>query len=153
MNEIAYVKLNEVNPDDFIPILNHRKVRGHLIGHELFDANSVRAWIDAKMEVDSTEGCRVRAILYRGRLMGWCGIQFEGGDYEIAIVIGHEFWGLGRTVFRDMMGWAEELGHDEILIHFLHSRPEYGFLRKIARDVHESEILGEKFLSYRLPVK
>ena len=61
--------------------------------------------------------------------------------------------GLGKKVFYDIMRWAKDLGHDEVFIHFLHTRPEYRFLRKISKDVYESEFLGNKFTTYQLEVK
>ncbi|MCF7981581.1 MAG: GNAT family N-acetyltransferase [Pseudomonadales bacterium] len=105
-----------------------------------------------KIEVDSFPGCKVRAIVVDGQLAGWCGIQFEDEKYEIAIVLDDGYWGLGKTIFRDLMGWAKELGHQTIFIHFLYTRPEYKFLRKISKNVFKSEFLGSKFTTYELAV-
>ncbi len=153
MSSLEYVKLSEVNPNDFIPLLNNKKIREHLIEHELFDTDSVDAWIKAKIKVDSTNGCRVRAIIFNNQLAGWCGIQLESEKYEVAIVIDDKYWGLGKNVFYDILRWAKALGHDEIFIHFLHSRPEYKFLRRISTKVYESKLLGSKFTTYQLAVK
>ena len=128
MNVLKYVKLNEVNVDDLKTLLNKQRIREHLIEHELFTSDSVRSWIEVKMEVDSSSGCIVRGIYSNNTIAGWCGIQFEEGKYEIAIVLDDVFWGIGKRVFNDMMGWAKELGHSEVFIHFLHTRPEYRFL-------------------------
>lgn len=152
MKSIEYLKLSQVNANDFIYILNKLKIREHLIDHNLFDNNSIKNWIKSKLEVDSTQGCRVRAIFINHQLAGWCGIQLEDDEYEIAIVIDEEFWGSGKTVFKDIMSWAKDLGHEKILIHFLHSRPEYKFLRKISTKVYTSQLLGDKFTTYQLPV-
>ena len=153
MNTVEYVKLGEVDLNDLIHLLNNKKIREHLIEHELFNTNTVNAWIKAKMKVDSTNGCRVRAIIFNNQLVGWCGIQLEDEKYEIAIVIDDKFWGLGKNVFYDIMRWAKALGHDEIFIHLLHTRPEYKFLRRISTKVYESEHLGGKFTTYQLAVK
>jgi len=153
MNDIKYIKFNEINPNDFLSLLNSQKNREHLIKHELFDANSAQDWINSKIEVDSTKGCKVRAVIYQEEVAGWCAIQLEAGEYEIAIVIDNKFWGLGRKIFSDIMCWAKELGHKDILIHFLHTRPEYKFLQKIALNVYETELLGSKFTTYQLAVK
>lgn len=152
MSSIEYVKLNEVNPNDFIPILNNQKIREHLIDHELFNKDIVNAWIKDKNIVDSTRGCRVRAIIFNNQLVGWCGIQLEEDKYEIAIVIDEKAWGLGKKVFYEIMCWAKDLCHDEVFIHFLHTRPEYKFLRRISKNVYESKLLGNKFTTYQLAV-
>jgi hypothetical protein len=153
MNTIKYLNFNKANPKDFLPFLNNQKVREHLIEHELFDLDSVKTWIDSKIDVDSTPGCKVRMITFNDQLAGWCGIQLEDGKYEIAIVIDEQFWGLGKTVFQDMMGWAKELGHDEVFIHFLHTRPDYKFLQKIAKNVYKTDMLGSQFTTYQLAVE
>ena len=153
MREIQYFKLNEANADDFLILLNKNKVREHLIHHDSFTVDSVKAWIDAKMEIDATEGCRVRAIIQDNQLIGWCGIQPDKENYEIAIIIDDQFWGVGIQVFSDLMNWAKELGHQEVFIHLLHSRPEYNFLRKMSKNIYESEMLGSRFTTYQLQVK
>jgi len=150
---IKYVKLNDVNSYDFVSLLNSRKTREHLIQHEYFNTDTVEAWIRSKIEIDSFRGCKVRAIICENHLAGWCGIQFEDGKYEVAIVIDEKYWGLGKKVFSKMMRWAKELGHDHVYIHLLHTRPEYKFLQKISRNVYQTELLGNRFTTYQLEVK
>ena len=152
MNDIVYIKLNEANPKEFIPLLNANKTREHLIEHELFDENTVRDWLESKIKIDSSPGCKVRAIVIDKQLAGWCGVQLEDSKYEIAIVIGENFWGSGRQIFSDIMHWAKALGHKTVYIHFLHTRPQYKFLHKISRHAYESELLGNKFTTYELTV-
>ncbi|MFV1984819.1 MAG: N-acetyltransferase [Thiohalomonadales bacterium] len=153
MNTIKYVRLNEINLNYFISLLNSQKIREHLIEHELFNIDTIKDWMNSKIDTDASKGCRVRGIIYNNKLAGWCGIQFEDGKYEIAIVIDDKFWGLGKNIFHDIMCWAKELGHDEIFIHLLHTRPGYKFLQKISKNVHETELLGNKFTTYQLEVK
>jgi len=153
MGTLKYIELYELNPDDFIPLLNNQRTREHLIEHELFDSDTVKTWIESKIKVDSISGCKVRAIIIGNQLAGWCGIQFEDKKYEIAIVIDDKYWGLGKKIFTDIMCWAKALGHDEIYIHFLHTRPVYKFLRKISTKIYESDLFGSKFTTYQLTVK
>lgn len=153
MNIIEYVKLNEVALTDFVSLLNKQKIREHLIDHPLFDIVNAKAWIEAKLQVDCSPGCKVRAILVNKHLAGWCGIQIQDGQYEIAVIIDDKYWGLGVKIFREMMIWAKNLGHKSIFIHFHHTRPEYRFLRKISKNVYESKLLGSKFTSYELAVE
>jgi len=153
LNNVDYLKFNEINPSDFLSILNSQTIRKHLIKHELFTIDTLTAWMNSKIEVDATSGCRVRGIVCESELAGWCGIQFENGKYEIAIVIDDQFWGLGKKVFHDVMCWAKELEHDEVYINFLHTRPDYKFLKKIAIAVYETKLFGCRFTSYQLAVK
>jgi len=152
MNSIAYVKFNEINYVQFMSLLNKQKIRKHLMEHNTFDEKTTKEWIESKIKVNSSHGCRVRAILIENRLAGWCGIQLEDGKYEIAIVIDEDYWGLGNQIFKDIMGWAKDFGHKIIYIHFLHTRPEYQFLSKISRNVYKSEMFGNMFTTYELAV-
>jgi len=152
MGTISYLKFNKINPSDFLSLLNSEKIRKHLIKHELFTIETLTVWMDSKTDVDAKHGCRVRGIIYEGELIGWCGIQLENEQYEMAMIIDERHWGLGKKVFQDMMCWAKELGHHEVYIHFLHTRPNYKFLKKLAKNVYESELLGSKFTTYQLTV-
>lgn len=153
MNSIEYTTLNLVDPDPLLSLLNKERVRAHLMNHQPFDRESLQLWIKAKIKMDATPGCRIRAIVVDGQCAGWCGIQQDNDDYEIAVVLDDSHWGLGRKIFRDLMDWAKALGHKTVFIHFLHTRPEYKFLQKIAQSVHESQILGNKFTTYALAVE
>ena len=98
MVTVKYPKFNTIDPNDFLPLLNKTNIRKHLIKHELFTIVTLTAWMKIKMEVDNTLGCRVRGIVYDGEFAGWCGIQFEVGKYELAIVRDDTVRGLGNTV-------------------------------------------------------
>ena len=153
MTNINYLNFEEINPDDFIPLMNNQNNRKHLIEHDFFTSETIKAWVNSKIEVDATKGCKVRAIVSENELLGWCAIQAEDGKYEIAIIIDDKFWGLGKNIFKEMMKWVKELGHNEVFIHFLHTRPHYKFLKKIAKNVYETELLNNKFITYELRVK
>lgn len=153
MKPIEYRTLNQIDPDPLLSLLNKERVRAHLMNHQPFDRESLQLWIKTKIEMDTTPGCRVRAIVVDGQCIGWCGIQNDNNDYEIAVVLDDSYWGLGPKIFRDLMAWAKELGHQTISIHFLHTRPAYKFLTKIAQSVHESQLLGNRFTTYTLAVE
>ncbi len=150
---LEFLRFEDASPRDFLTFLNNQKTRKHLIKHDQFTIESATDWINSKIAVDSTQGCRVRVVMCENKLAGWCGLQCEAGKYEIAIVLDDKFWGLGKQVFQQVMTWAKELGHKEIFIHLLHTRPRYKFLHKMASNVFETELFGSKFTSYQLTVK
>lgn len=153
MGALEYVKLSEIDPKEFICLLNKQKNREHLISHELFNMDILQSWIKDKIKVDSIRGCKVRAIIYKNELAGWCGIQPENEKHEIAIVIDEKHWGIGKAVFQEIMSWAKVFDHSELFIHFHHTRPEYKFLRKMSKNVYKSERFGSKFTTYQLKVE
>ncbi|WP_101757973.1 GNAT family N-acetyltransferase [Oceanicoccus sp. KOV_DT_Chl] len=152
MKNIEYIEFEDINCLELIDILNQEKVREHLVSHEIFDEVLLEEWVKGKVQVNLQRGCRVKGIKLDGAVAGWCGIQFENGSYELAIVLGAKYWGLGISVFRDVMRWASELGHTEVVLHLFNTRPEYRFLKKIASRVYESKMFGQRYISYELRV-
>lgn len=152
MSEIEYLFFDQVNPEDFMSLVNEDSLRTHLVEHPYFDATSLRAWMEDKIKVDAIQGCRIRAVYIDGVLAGWCGIQPDDNGFELAIVISQKFWGFGILIFKTLMCWANELGHKEIVFHLLDSRPVYKALNKMATKVHKTELAGRCFTTYHVPV-
>jgi len=152
MSEIEFLRFNQVNPDEFMGIVNQDSLRTHLIDHPYFDETSLQTWMEEKNKIDAMHGCRIRAVYVGGVLAGWCGIQPDDNGFELAIVISQKFWGFGIPIFKRLMFWAKELGHKEILFHLLESRPEYKVLNKMSTKVHKTELSGRCFTTYHVAV-
>lgn len=152
VNTIEYVKFSDVDVKDFIPILNEEDIRSHLISHDLFDIQSADAWVKEKITCNAVPGCRVRAVYLDSNLVGWCGIQKYDEEYEIAIVISKSSWGIGSSIFETLMSWSKELGHQEVLIHLLETRPVYKFLKRKSIKTHSTRMLGRNFRTYHISV-
>lgn len=153
MSEIRFVNFNQINPDDFLPIVNEQAVRKHLVDHAHFDSASIKLWMNTKSKTDSIQGCRIRAVFVGESLAGWCGIQPDDNGFEIAIVLSKGFWGFGVSIFRSIMCWAKELGHKEVIFHLLDSRPEYKALKRKATKVQKTDLLGRVFTTYYISVE
>jgi len=153
MSNIEFIPFSVVKPDELLKIANEESLRTHLVDHPLFDAISLQEWMTDKLNIDATKGCRIRAVLIDGTLAGWCGIQPDSSGYELAIVISQRFWGYGIAIFKNIMTWAKEFGHKEILFHLLESRPEYKALGKMSTKVYISQRLGRQFTTYHVAVR
>ncbi len=152
MSALTYRSFDNIREDDFLLLFNKNKIRTHLIPHEMFTRESLSKWVKDKKRIDTIDGCKIRAVYYQQKLVGWCGIQVENDKYEIAIILDDKVWGHGKTVFNQVMCWAKELGHDVIYIHFLHTRPKYQFLTQLATNISDVVIFGERFTCYQLSV-
>lgn len=152
MIEIEYPILLDLDQGELLSILNKNKIRTHLAPHDQFNDQVLAEWISSKVGINSTAGCRVRGIRVDGAVAGWCGIQLENESYELAIVLNEVYWGMGITVFKELMMWASELGHSHVVLHLLNTRPEYKFLKKMACRVFESTMFGQNYTSYELKV-
>lgn len=153
MNNIEYVLFGAVEAHVLLPLLNEPKVRNHLVDHPEFTEESAAEWMDAKRLEGNKQGCKTRLVMCAQKLVGWCGIQSDACGAEIAIVLSEQYWGVGGPIFNDMLGWAKELGHSEVALHLLESRPEYRFLARRANRVTKTQMLGRTFTSYYLLVE
>lgn len=152
MNKIKYLSFDQASPEDLLKILNEDSLREHLIDHPYFDNSNLQAWIEDKTAINEIQGCRIRAVYINGVLAGWCGIQPDDNGFELAIVISQRFWGSGISIFKTLMCWAKEFRHKEVLFHLLDTRPEYKALKKISTKVNKSELAGQRFTTYYIPV-
>jgi len=153
MSNIEYVSFKQVDPEALMSVVNEDSLRTHLVDHPYFDATSIQAWIEEKVELDASPGCRVRVVYVDGVLAGWCGIQPDELGFEIAIVISKQFWGCGIPMFKTLISWAKELGHTEVHFHLLDSRREYKALAKIASQMRSTQLLGRSFTTYHFSVE
>ena len=138
--------------DQWLMVLNDDNVRKHLMPHPYFDETLLKQWLSEKLKEDSKHGCRVRAVMVNGQLAGWCGIQESAEGYELAVVVAPKFIGLGLKVYAELMTWALNLGHEQVIIYFLHTRRLYRFLQKRALSVTNCELYGQQFTRYILQV-
>jgi len=152
MTDVNFVHFKDVDPEDWLPVVNEQDLRKHLIHHENFTSSSIREWINDKLEIDSLVGCRIRAIYIDGSLAGWCGIQPDDNNFELAIVLSQQFWGAGIPIFKALMLWVKELGHQEVVFHLLDSRPEYKSLINLSSRICKTQLLGRCFTSYYISV-
>jgi GNAT superfamily N-acetyltransferase len=152
LKNIEYLDLPDLKSEELLHIFKKSKVREHLVAHKEFDETSLGTWIEEKIKVNAESGCRVKGIEMDGNVAGWCGIQQDGDRYELAVVLDTQFWGIGVAVFKELMGWAAELGHEKVVLHLFNTRREYRFLKKLASRVYKSKIFGESYTSYELVV-
>ena len=139
--------------EEWIELLNSDLVRKHLIQHPQFTTETLNIWLQSKIQEDQEPECRIRAIHSDGNLVGWCGIQIESSNYELALVLSPKYWGHGREVFNQVIKWAQELGHKQLLAHLPQTRPQIKALERLfGQPVGESNIQGNVFNTYRIEI-
>lgn len=152
MNDIEFIHFDQAKLEELLPVLNEQELRIHLVEHEEFSLESIGKWAKEKADIDSLPGCRLRVVLVNGATAGWCGIQPDENGFEIAIVLSRHFWGVGISIFRELIEWAAELGHKELLFHLLDSRPEYKSLKRLSSKVETNQLMGRSFTTYYIAV-
>jgi RimJ/RimL family protein N-acetyltransferase len=150
--QIQYIDFDQGSLDELLTIVNEDSLRTHLIDHPYFDRASLAHWMDEKAQTDHLPGCRVKIIKVDDQIAGWCGIQPDEQGYELAIVLGKAYWGIGISVFKEMLKWSKALGHTEVVFHLLESRPQYKALQKMSTKVVQTQLLGRQFTTYTVSV-
>jgi RimJ/RimL family protein N-acetyltransferase len=150
---LTYHTFDTSPAEEWIELLNSSLVRKHLIEYPPFTTETLRSWIQGKVKKDQEPGCRIRAIHSAGELVGWCGIQLESGNYELALVLSPEYWGHGREVMHQVIKWARELGHRQLLAHLPQTRPQTKALERLfGQPVGVSKVQGHVFNTYRIKI-
>lgn len=150
---LSYHEFDSSLAEEWIKLLNSELVRKHLIQHPPFTTESVKVWLQSKIKEDQESGCRIRAIHSNGELVGWCGVQRQSGNYEIALVLSPAYWGRGREVAKQIIKWAQELGHNELLAHLPLTRPQTKALERLfGQPIGSTNIHGHIFNTYRIEI-
>ncbi|NNM60233.1 MAG: GNAT family N-acetyltransferase [Legionellales bacterium] len=92
------------------------------------------------------------AYVTEDQFIGWGGIQPDGDDFELALVLNPTYWGYGKVIYDDLIRFAfEELKLSSLVIYFPPSRTRIqailkaGFVKE-----GEAEFSGCRFIRYRL---
>ena len=150
---LTYHTIDTSRTEEWLQLLNSDLVRKHLIQHPRFTMETFGIWLQSKIKADQQSGCILRAIQSDGNLIGWCGIQIESGDYELALVLSPKYWGHGREVTNQIVVWAQELGHKQLFAHLPQTRPQTKALERLfGKPIRVSRIHENVFNTYRIEI-
>lgn len=153
MATVEFRRLKEVAKEDLLELMNKSQVIQHMpLAKKTFDESDLQKFVAAKEGHWEEHGFGPWAFYVDGVFAGWGGLQMEGGDVEIAIVLHPKFWGYGKEIYKRIIKEAfEERGFKSIILLFPPSRSRVKGLERLGfkRD-GELLIEGHKFLRYRL---
>jgi ribosomal-protein-alanine N-acetyltransferase len=91
------------------------------------------------------------AFFIDGQFAGWGGLQPEGPDADLGIVLHPRFWGLGYALSREILRRAfAEMGHKSVIVLLPPSRTRVRALKRLGfEDDGEVVLSGERFMRYR----
>ncbi len=145
--------LSLVDKDLIINLLNDPLVKRHMpLSAENFDEKQYHHFIVAKTAIWKEYGFGPWAYFIEGEFAGWGGIQPDGEDFELALVLAPAYWGCGRELYNDLIQEAFiELGLNSITILFPPSRTRIKWIFK-AGFVEEGRVNIEDacFIRFRL---
>lgn len=150
---IELKRLTEVSIDDIVALMNDPLVRRQMpLTSDDFNAANAARFVAAKERLWAEHGYGPWAFVVDGRFAGWGGLQPEGDDVDLALVLHPRYWGIGRAIYEQIIPFAfEQMKFPSLTILFPPTRTRIkGILRLgFVRD-GEVDIAGERFLRYRL---
>jgi [ribosomal protein S5]-alanine N-acetyltransferase len=151
--DIVFKRLPEVDPADLIALMNDPRVRRHLpLARAAFGPAECARFVAAKERLWAEHGYGPWAFVIGGEFAGWGGLQPEGGEVDLGLVLRPEHWGVGRALYERLLTQAfDEMRLASVIILLPPSRVRVsGVLQLGFRPDGELQIAEERFVRYRL---
>jgi ribosomal-protein-alanine N-acetyltransferase len=150
---LEFTRLSEVAPNELIALMNLPGVRKHLpLARGEFGPSECAAFVAAKEAMWDEHGYGPWAFVIDGAFAGWGGLQPEGDDADLALILHPAFWGHGKAIYDQVIARAfGELGLTAVTILLPPSRGRAHAVQRLGFSPDgETTIHGERFLRYRL---
>lgn len=152
-SKTEFKRLSEIDPQDIIELMNDPDVRRHLpLARGPFGPSECERFVAAKERMWREHGYGPWAFFLGDEFVGWGGLQPEGDDADVGLVLRRSHWGAGRALYRRVLEFAfEELGLDSVIALLPPSRTRVSALRRLGfEEDGEVVIGGECFNRFRL---
>jgi RimJ/RimL family protein N-acetyltransferase len=150
---VVFKRLSEVDKFAVIDLMNNPLVRRHMpLASGDFGATECDEFIAAKERLWEEHGYGPWAFVVDGEFVGWGGLQPEGGEVDLGLVLHPKHWGLGKTLYTEIISLAfGKLGFKSVTVLLPPTRTRVsGILTLGFKPDGEVEIAGERFIRYRL---
>ncbi len=153
MREITFARLTSIDPAEILAHMNDPRVAEHMpLLKSRWDEAAAAAFVAAKEECWRRDGLGHWAFKVDGAYVGWGGFQKEGEEWDFALVLKPDAFGLGAAITRKAIKFAiADPRIASIMFLLAPTRRSLGGLERLgARPVGEVDYDGETFLKYRL---
>ena len=152
-DRIAFTRLTKIPPEVIIDLMNDPAVRQHLpLAQDEFGDVECDRFVASKERMWEERGFGPWAFVLDDEFIGWGGLQPEGDDIDVGLVLNRKYWGAGPTLFRRILTYAfEELCVDSITALLPPSRTRVSAMRRLGfREDGEIMLQDQRFIRYRL---
>jgi hypothetical protein len=99
-SRLRFERLPHALAADIVALNTDPRVLRHMpLAHEPFAIDGCAEWVAGKDANWQLHGYGPMAVYIDGEFAGWGGLQNEGGDADLALVLRPKFWGWGAVVF------------------------------------------------------
>lgn len=155
-NTIEFRRLSEVSPQAIIELMNDPDVRRHLpLAQGHFGVADCERFVAAKERIWEENGYGPWAFQLGDEFVGWGGLQPEGDDVDVGLILRRAHWGAGRSLYKRIVDYAfNELGVDSVIALLPPSRTRVAGLQRLGFKEDGKLIIAQKlFHRYRLKKK
>ncbi|MCH9633285.1 MAG: hypothetical protein S4CHLAM7_00080 [Chlamydiae bacterium] len=152
-DEIQFKKLEEVNKEELMDLMNNPLVRRQLpLAKEAFDENAYKKFIRIKNNLWIEHGYGPWAFFINQKFAGWGGLQYEEGDPDLALILHPKYWGAGKSIYKKIIAKAfNEMGFESITALLPISRKhDKALLRLNFKPDGQTTLENELFIRFRL---
>ena len=150
---VVFKRLSEVDKSAIIDLMNNPLVRRHMpLARVDFGPAECDEFIVAKERLWEDHGFGPWAFVIDGEFVGWGGLQPEGCEVDLGLVLHPKHWGLGKTLYKEIISLAfGRLGIKSVTVLLPLTRTRVsGVLMLGFKPDGEGEVAGERFIRYRL---
>jgi ribosomal-protein-alanine N-acetyltransferase len=150
---VVFKRLSEVDRSAIIDLMNDPLVRRHMpLAKVNFGPAECDEFVAAKERLWEDYGYGPWAFVVDGEFAGWGGLQPEGGEVDLALVLHTKHWGLGKALYQEIISLAfGRLGFKSVTVLLPPTRTRVsGVLTLGFKPDGEAEVAGERFIRYRL---
>lgn len=133
-------------------LFNNPSVRRHLpLATSDYTEAECAEFVAVKERMWAEHGYGPVAFYIDGEFAGWGGIQPDGGEADLALVLQPDHWGAGPRICRDIIRHASELDLRSVVVLLPPTRVRTRALDRLGfRRDGEVHVHGERFIRYRL---
>ena len=150
---LEFKRLSDIEHAELIALNNHPLVRRQMpLSDDNFGEAECQEWVAGKELQWEEHGYGPWAFIIDGKFAGWGGLQYENGDADLGLVLHPDYWGMGKTIYDEIIRRAfGEMGFESVTILLPTTRTRVkGILRLGFQLDGEAELYGERFIRYRL---
>ncbi|MEO1145223.1 MAG: GNAT family N-acetyltransferase [Cyanobacteria bacterium J06638_22] len=152
-DRIIFTRLTKIPSVAIINLMNDPAVRRYLplARGEFGDVECAR-FVANKEQMWEEHGFGPWAFVLDDEFIGWGGLQPEGDDVDVGLILSRKYWGAGPNLYRKILTHAfEELCVDSVTALLPLSRTRVSALRRLGfREDGEVVIQDKHFTQYRL---
>lgn len=152
-HRVALRHLDEVTHKEIIELMNDPQVRRHLpLARGSFGSADCERFVASKERMWREVGFGPWAITIDEVFAGWGGLQPEGADADVGLVLHAHYWGQGKTIYEWFVRYAfDNLGLESVTALLPTSRGQAAGVVRLGFQREEAVVLdGVRFTRYRL---